>query len=148
MKLNVMRALSFAALAFLGVTAILGAVPMLMHPSGSQSLIPMSLLEHSPFHSYMIPGLVLLGCNGLLSFAVLVVAVQHRKNYGWWIVGQGVVLVGWLLAEIAFLQLVVWFHYLYAGLAVLLLYCGFALRNDKTNSRAEARADKARSTSA
>ncbi len=115
MKINAVRVLSFTTLTFLGVTALLGAVPMLMHPTGSKSLIPLSLLEHSPFHSYLIPGLVLLCCNGLLSFAVLVIAVQRRKNYGWWIAGQGVVLAGWLLVEVAMLRLMVWFHWFYGG---------------------------------
>jgi hypothetical protein len=89
--------------------------------------MPQSLLRHSPFHSYLIPGIILLMANGLLSLWVLWLAVRRHPGYGWWVAAQGCVLLGWLAVEVAMLRLVVWPHYLFGGVALALVVSGLAL---------------------
>jgi hypothetical protein len=124
------RILAMGVLLFLGVTSVIGAVPLLHDPYGSPLSMPQSLLAHSPFHSYLVSGLALLVCNGFLSFFVFIAVLRNQKFYGRWVFVQGVVLAGWLLVEIAVLRFVVWPQWFYGGVACLLMICGWWLRNE------------------
>jgi hypothetical protein len=74
-----------------------------------------------------VPGIVLLAANGLLSLWVFGLTVANRPGFGWWVIGQGVVLLGWLIVEVAMLRLMVWPHYLYGAVAIALLISGIAI---------------------
>jgi hypothetical protein len=125
--MKALRVVAIALLVFLGLSGIVGAIPMIVYSGGEPWAMPQSLLQHSPFHSYLIPGVILLGCNGLLSLWVLGLTVRKYSKYGWWIGVQGCVLAGWLIAEIAMLRLVVWPHYLYGVVALVLMISGVVL---------------------
>jgi uncharacterized membrane protein len=122
--MKIARIVAIAALVFLGCTAIVGAIPMLLHPTGEPLTMPQSLLQYSPFHSYLIPGVILLVANGLLSLWVLSLTVRKRPGYGWWLAAQGCVLSGWLAGEITMLRVVMWAHYLYGAVALVLVVTG------------------------
>ena len=59
---------------------------MLMHPTGEPWSMPHSLLQYSPFHSCLIPGIILLVANGLLILWVLWLTVEKHSGYGWWVI--------------------------------------------------------------
>jgi len=124
-----MRVSVMILLAFLGVGAIVGAVPMILWPHQMQwNLLPVSVLQHSPFHSFLIPGIILLFANGLLAFWVLWLVVARRSSYALWTVLQGCVLLGWLVVECWMIRAVGAAHYFYAAIAVALIVLGFAMR--------------------
>jgi hypothetical protein len=125
--MKTLRIVAIAVLAFLGLSAVVGAIPMIAHPADEPWAMPQSLLQYSPFHSYLIPGLILLGCNGLLSVWVLWLTVEKHSGYGWWIAVQGCILAGWLAVEIAMLRMVVWPHYFYGLVSLVLMISGTAL---------------------
>ena len=100
---------------------------MILHPGGS-AFMPLTLLDHSPFHSYLIPGIVLLAANGVLSLAVLWLVLMRNSYHGLWIVLQGAVLLVWLVIECWMLRTVVWLHWFYAALALVLIFAGSVLR--------------------
>jgi hypothetical protein len=121
------RIVAITVLVFLGLSAIVGAIPMLMRPTGEPWAMPQILLRHSPFHSYLIPGIILLVANGLLSLYVLWLTVHKHSGYGWWVAAQGCVLLGWLIVEAAMLRLVVWPQYLYGAAGLVLVGAGIVL---------------------
>lgn len=122
------RFAAYACLIFLAVTSIAGAIPMILNPDGEPVGMPQSLLEHSPFHSYLIPGIVLLMANGLLSLWTLGCLLREASGYPLWVAAQGGVLMGWLIVEITILRTVVWAHYVYLGVALMLIASGLRLR--------------------
>ena len=122
------RIVSITALVFLSLSAMVGAILMLLLPTGEPLMMPQSLLRYSPFHSYLIPGIILLVANGILSLWVLWLTVQRHSGYGWWVAAQGCVLLGWLMVEVVMLRLVEWPHYLYGVVGVVLVVAGIALR--------------------
>jgi hypothetical protein len=131
------RILAIVALSFLGLSAIVGAVPMLMHPNGEPWAMPQSLLQHSPFHSFLVPGVILLVANGLLSLWVLWLTVTKHPRHGWWVIAQGYKLLGWLIVEVAMLRLMAWPHYFYGGVAMPLVIPGIAIvRHEREGVRA------------
>jgi hypothetical protein len=111
---------------------------LVQNPTGSPMEIPQSVLQHSGFHSFLIPGILLLVSQGLLPLLVMVIAIFCKRGYGWWIGFQGCVLFCWITIEVILLRTVVWLHYVYWGLALLLIACGWALRRDAQRAPAAA----------
>jgi hypothetical protein len=127
------RVIAMAALAFLGLSSLAGSIPMIADPSGSAMNLPLSLLRHSPFRSYLIPGIILLVACGLLALWVLWLTMMARSRYGLWTAFQGCVLLGWLVVECLMLRLVIWPHYLYGAVALVLIASGLALQHENVH---------------
>jgi hypothetical protein len=121
------RVVAIVALIFLGLSGVIGAIPLILNPGGEPWRMPQSLLQYSPFHSYLVPGIILLVANGLLTLWVLGLTVGKHPGFGWWVIAQGVVLLGWLIVEVAMLRLMVWPHYLYGAVAMALVISGIAI---------------------
>lgn len=125
------RGIALILLAFLGVSSVAGALPLILDPSGGLLHMPLSLLEHSPFRSFLIPGWILLLANGLFSFVAMWIVMRRYAGSAAWIVAQGVVLFGWISVEVILIRTVIWAHYLYWGLAVVLILAGTVLCRER-----------------
>lgn len=136
--MKAVRIVAIVAMALLSVGAIMAAVLFIQNPTGSPMEIPQSVLQHSGFHSFLIPGILLLVSQGLLPLLVMAMAFFCKRGYGWWIAFQGCVLFGWITIEVILLRTVVWLHFVYWGLALLLIACGWALRRDTKAAAASA----------
>lgn len=121
------RIAAIATLFFLALSAFVGAIPMITSPGGSPWWMPLSLLRHSPFHSFLIPGIILFTAIGLLSCGVLWMTIRRSPGYVWWVALQGCVLLGWIITEIFMLRIMMWAQEFYAGIALLLVFCGVVL---------------------
>ena len=129
--MNFLRRLTTGLLLLLGIGAVAGALPMLFHPDGAPLGMSQSLLAHSPFHSFFIPGLVLLVAIGILPLIVALAALSRARDYGWYTAAAGAILTGWIVLECIFLRVVAWPHYLYAAWGLTLVLLGLVLRNDR-----------------
>jgi len=121
------RTVAIICLALLAVSATWGAALLILDPVGSPMQIPRSVLQHTPFHSFLIPGILLLVSQGLLAFVILSIAIFCKRDCGWWIGFQGCMLFGWITIEVILLRTVVWLHYVYWALGLILIACGWAL---------------------
>jgi hypothetical protein len=121
------RIVAIVALVFLFLSGVVGAIPLIVNPGGEPWSMPQSLLKYSPFRSYLVPGIILLIANGLLTLWVLWMTVSRRPRFGWWVFVQGIVLLGWLIVEVALLRLVVWPHYMYGAVAIVLATSGIVI---------------------
>jgi hypothetical protein len=61
------RPVAIAALGFLGLSGIAGGIGLIAQANGEPFGLPQGLLQYSPFHSYLIPGIILFVANGLLT---------------------------------------------------------------------------------
>jgi len=127
--MKTVRWAGIALLVFLAVSAIAGSVPMISSPHGEPLRLPQTLLQHSPFGSYLVPGIILLLANGLLAIWVLCLTLAQFRRHGLWMTLQGCVLFGWLAIECIMLRFVVWIHYLYGAVALALIGAGLLLRH-------------------
>ena len=107
-------------LIFVALSGLVGGVPLIVHADGEPWWMTQSLLQYSPFHSFLIPGLILFSAIGLLSCWVLWLTVTNRPGYGWWICLQGYVLAGWIVVEVLMLRLVMWAQWMYGAVGVRL----------------------------
>jgi len=71
MKRSIFTLFASALLLFNGFGAIYGGWNFMVHPDGSSMQMSLDSLKHTPFHSYLIPGIILFVVNGLLSLGVL-----------------------------------------------------------------------------
>ena len=129
--MKTVRIVALFALGFLSISAAWGAVLLIADPSGVSMKMPVSVLEHSPFDTFLIPGILLLVSSGVLGAVVFVMALVRARAYGWWVAIQGCVLFGWITIEVVLLREIVWLHYVYWSVGLLLIACGWALRRQK-----------------
>jgi hypothetical protein len=129
-------------LAFLGLGALGGGGVLVVSPSGKLMGMPLSLLQHSPFTTFLIPGLILFLVLGvtpcLIAYALLkkpASPLAERLNlisdmhWAWtFCLYCAFALIFWLQIEMMFLQAVGWLHTFYMFFAVVLISCALLPR--------------------
>lgn len=66
------------SLSFQAVSAIFGGLVLVWDPTGNLIQMPLSLLKYSPFHDFLIPGLILLVLLGVYP-SIIVYGLSTRK---------------------------------------------------------------------
>ena len=98
--MKTVRWFGITLLFFLAVSATVGSIPLMADPHGNPWSMPQSLLQYSPFSSFLIPrGILLFVANGVLATWALWLALADIPRYGLWTLIQGCVLLGWIGAE-------------------------------------------------
>ena len=122
-------------LGFLGLGALGGGGMLSISPSGQLLGMPLSLLAGSPFHDFLVPGLLLFSVLGVAPCLLVVALLKkpasplaERFNFSpdmhWAWTGSIYVafaLIIWLQMEMMFLNAVNWLHTFYMFLAVAIL---------------------------
>jgi hypothetical protein len=116
------RPLSLYALALLLVAQALGGIgggiTLVLSPSGEMMQMPLSMLDGSPFNSFLIPGLILLLVLGLLPTFVVyglllrpdwrwaeVLNIYRGIHWSWtYSLYLGIMLCGWIFIEISIID--------------------------------------------
>ncbi|MFS0871896.1 hypothetical protein [Paenibacillus xylanilyticus] len=117
---------------FLGIGAIVGGGVLIIDPSGNLINLPNSLLEHSPFGNFLIPGIILLLVLGIMPIVVAISLIAHSH----WGVGEklnlypdrywawtfslytGFALHIWIMVQVYWIQIVSVIHLLYFSWAL------------------------------
>lgn len=107
--------------AFVAVTAIAGGVALITDPSGGRLGMPLSLLEHSPFESFFVPGVLLAVVVGGSSLLAAVAHLVRARIAGQASFLAGLVLIGWIVSQVALLRGFHWLHGAYLAVGVLQL---------------------------
>ncbi|GAB4055891.1 hypothetical protein [Spirosoma litoris] len=124
-------------LVFLGIGALGGGGALVVSPSGELMHMPLSMLAHSPFGSFLIPGIILFLLLGvwpcLVAYALLKKTpslLAERMNcfrdmhWSWtYAVYCAFTLIFWIQIQQMFLQAAHWLHSFYLLLAVVLIFC-------------------------
>ena len=80
---------------FQGISGLIGGIALVIDPSGELLQMPLSMLEGSPFDTFLIPGIILLTILGIFPMCV-VYGLWVRLNWAW---------MGSLLVSVA---LIIW----------------------------------------
>ena len=134
-KSKMIRNILLIVLGFLSLGAIGGGGVLIISPSGELIGMPLTELKHSPFTSFLIPGIVLfsvLGLGPLLLIIALLKKPASRlaehinifKDMHWsWTfsIYIGCILIGWIQIQMIFLQSIHWLHTFYMFYAVAII---------------------------
>lgn len=126
------RTTALVLLFFLGLSALPAALLMLIDPSGMEMGLPLELLDHTPFNSFLIPAIILGLFNGILSLFFAVFVLRNHPLQAWMIMLQGGILLVWLTAE---LIMKIYYPFLtipYYLVAILLVVCGLLMKLSKS----------------
>lgn len=125
-----MKALRLSAIVLLfinGIAAVVGSIVLIGDTSGEAMGWTTAMLEHSPFDTYLIPGLILFMANGLLSLIVAFLTIKKKPHYSSCIVLQGTILCGWIIVQILMIRFYHPLHLFCFGIGLLLIACGYIL---------------------
>ena len=86
---------------FVGVTAVLGGVELV---TGYPVQQPVEWLAGTPFDSYLVPGLLLAAAVGGSAVLAFVAAIRSDPRWPRAAIVAGVVLCGWIVAEMVMLD--------------------------------------------
>ncbi len=131
-----LRILAFLLLLFLGIGGIYGAWMLISDPSGGNFEWSLSLLDGTPFNSFLIPGIILALSNGILPLFVASTLILKTKYSGCLLLVQGGVTIVWLTAQLVFNPdlFVPEMHYSSYAVGILLIGLGFLLSSKKIKS--------------
>ena len=121
----------------LGLGAIGGGGVLIAAPDGSIIHMPLSMLEYSPFHNFLVPGIILLTGLGIFPLAIAFSLWQlpawrwpdflnpfQRMHWSWAAsLAAGVITLIWITVEVLILRDIAFLHILYFawGCALILL---------------------------
>ena len=123
---RVVRQALIAATMFTGITAMAGGVELFGWPKGAPWFeLPLSVLDHSPFSTFLIPGLLLFSLVGLPNLVASIMALLRHRHAE--IVGvlAGGSLSVFIVVEMLMLRSGHWLQWLYLGVGLLTIGAAF-----------------------
>jgi hypothetical protein len=116
-----------------GSSGLFGGVLLIIDPSGELLNLSINLLKKTPFHNYLIPGLILFNILGIIPFIVLN-GLWKNRSWSWY--GSlivSVALIIWIFAEVLMIgyqaEPPLQFIYGLVGLLILIFTLHSSVRN-------------------
>src|SRR4030081_1251381 len=100
---------------FLGIGALFGGIQFILAPDGHLLGTPLSLLAGTPFHSFLVPGLLLFTFVGVAPIVAAALTARRPAIGPLAAVAVGLILMGWITVEmviVAGLASLFWAFYL------------------------------------
>lgn len=123
------RTVTIFLLIFNGISALAGGSSLILDPTGKSIGMPVTILSHSPFGNFLIPGILLYVINGLSSILIAIAVIIRMRHSSYLIFLQGLVSLSWIVIQVILIRSVVLLHYVYGSLAVLLIIAGILLKS-------------------
>jgi hypothetical protein len=123
-----MRILLFILLSFIGTSAFLSGLVLIVQPDGNLFNMSTGLLTNTPFTTFLIPGIILsvvVGGTNLL--AVVSHLKQQRNRYNQSILA-GCMICSWITVQMLLIGVLHWLHFLYLGLGIMIVLIAWQLK--------------------
>lgn len=122
------RIISALLLAITGAGAVYGGILLITDPTGWKLGLNTSILQHSPFTDFFVPGVILLVVLGFGSLLVAALAIIKTQRYATWIIFMGFIIAGWISVQILMLHDVQLLHIIFAFVGIVLTVFGIVER--------------------
>lgn len=103
---------------FIGLGAAAGGLGAMLDPFEPMGA-PLTMLEHSPFETFFIPGVLLFGVIGVGNLAALAVSHYKPRWRGYAGGAAGDALIIWIVVQCIMLRSIVFLHVLFFLLGIL-----------------------------
>ena len=111
---------------FTGLTAVAGGLLLITSPTGLEEP-QRSLLQHTPFKTFLVPGLLLLLVVGLGNLAAAALEARHIEKSEVAVSVAGAASMGWIITQLALIRTVSWLQLLYFLIGSATLGCALWL---------------------
>ena len=124
---SIVKKFAIVILLFNGITACFGGWLLMYRPDGSALNMSVELLEHSPFSTFLIPGIILFFLIGLLSLWTAWLTNRNHDYFVPMIFLQGCLLLGWIAIQIIMIQTINYLHLTFGSASLLLIISALML---------------------
>ncbi|MDG5789787.1 hypothetical protein QA612_20215 [Evansella sp. AB-P1] len=97
---------------FIGIGAIPAGVMFIIDPSGEALGMSVTMIETSPFQSYLLPGFILLLIHGIGSLTGGVLSFSKSRVAAYIGIALGITLIIWIIAQVYWMGLSSWLQLL------------------------------------
>lgn len=119
------KIISIVLLLFNAIGALPAGFLFIIDPTGSKMGMNTDYLQHSPFSTFLIPGIVLLLVNGVYSVLTAYFTYKEHSKAALMVMSQGALLLGWIIIQVLMLQMTDALHYIMGTVGLMLLVCGY-----------------------
>jgi Short repeat of unknown function (DUF308) len=122
-----MKVILFILISFVAVTAFICGLIMVSNPDGKALGLDIILLKDTPFKDFLIPGLFLTIVGIVNLIAVFFNIRRHNNRYDW-ALASGIIICGWIVVQIIFIQILYWPQFLYLAIGALIILVAYGLK--------------------
>jgi hypothetical protein len=108
------------------LNALAAGYSMIVEPSGKDlGMSVETVLNFSPFTSFLIPGIILFTLIGLLSIVTLIAIIRRWNNFHLMLMAQGLIITGWIFFQVIFLREFNWMHFTIGSIGLFTIFWGY-----------------------
>lgn len=122
-----LRIISIFLLFLTGINAVVAGLLFVLEPGGQKMGMTTEYLNHTPFGTYLLPGIILFLFNGVLNLLAAVHAIRVGRHYMQWIIIQGIILCGWIVIQVIMVKDLNVLHLTMLLTGLIIIYCGLKL---------------------
>ncbi len=100
---------------------------MISNPDGKALGLALNMLIETPFKDFLIPG-IFLTLVGVINFIATFYNIQRNKNRYTWALAGGLMLCGWIFAQLILIRQISWLQFLYIGIGLLTILTAYQLK--------------------
>lgn len=110
------------------LNALAAGFSMIAEPTGKDlGMTVDTILQHSPFHSFLIPGIALFSTIGIGIIITLIAFRKKWNNYNLVVLAQGAIITGWIVIQVIFLRQFNWMHAVIGSIGLYTIVWGYML---------------------
>lgn len=110
------------------LNALAAGFSMIVEPTGKDlGMSASTVLQHSPFHNFLIPGIVLFSTIGIGIIVTLTALLRKWKNNSLIVLAQGAIITGWIVIQVIFLREFNWMHAVIGSIGLYTLVWAYLL---------------------
>lgn len=120
---------------FVGIGAVISGGLLVAAPSGEYLQAPQDMLRGSPFHDFLVPGLILVLVNGIGQLAAGVLTFRRHPAAGFVAMVFGLGLMIWIFVQVNMIGGGHWLQITYFALGVAEAALAFLLQRSERSRR-------------
>jgi len=122
-----MRNFLLILVSFTGLSALASGIMMILNPDGASLGLSTDVLYATPFHSFLVPGLLLaLVVGGMQLLAFYQAMTGHDRTYSYTLLA-GATLTGWIALQMFYVPSSYWIYGFYLAIGLLIVLLSYRL---------------------